>query len=334
VDSDLRRWCVGAPCSAGTPDEGTIALTAEQLSAAGYQAGLVVAFHTAMSGPVPAAAHRVDIHLPGYRGKSFIPVLAWLAATRLAAPDANVVWHVDKQQGPDSVLRLLGSLGWELEQTRHGRSRQLSGRAPAVAELPEPNRFSANVGGIPLRLAADYGVFSPNEIDAGTELLLRVALQGSPVPSLADIGTGYAPLAIGLVRNGIAARAAATDVDCIALWLAERNAADNGITGFEAVCSADPGDIGPTPLTVCNVPTHINAGQTAALMAGLLARARAGRLLAVVHASLEARYTRYFTAAGIRPARHPGLHHVVLDSVPELKYREAQRREAQRREAG
>jgi 16S rRNA G1207 methylase RsmC len=314
VNSELRRWRVGGACSARTPGEGQIALTAEQAPASGDQRGLVVGFHRAMTSRVPEAADRVDIHLPAYRGKSFIPVLAWLVATRLAGPCAGVVWHVDKQQGPDSVLRLLGSLGWELEQTRHGRSRQLSGQAPAAADLPEPRRFTADVGGIQLRLAADYGVFSPNGIDAGTQLLLRVALLGPPVTALADIGTGYAPLAVGLLRNGIARRAVATDVDCIALWLAERNSAENGVAAVETVWSADPGAVEPTPLTVCNVPTHITAEQSAALMGGLLRRARTGRLLTVVHASLEARYARYFTAAGIRPARHQGPHHVVLDS--------------------
>jgi 16S rRNA G1207 methylase RsmC len=312
VNSELRRWRVGGACGAETPDEGQIALTMEQAPAG--QRGRVVGFHRALTSEVPKAADRVDVYLPAYRGKSFIPVLAWLVAMRLAGHGAEVVWYVDKQQGPDSVQRLLGSLGWDLELTRHGRSRQLSGQAPAAADLPEPRGFTAEIGSSQLRFAADYGVFSPTGIDVGTELLLSVALLGPPVAALADIGTGYAPLAVGLLRNGIAQRAVATDVDCIALLLAERNGTQNGVTAIETVWSADPGDAEPTPLTVCNVPTHITAEQTAALMAGLLRRARAGRLLTVVHASLEARYARYFTAAGIRPARHQGPHHVVLDS--------------------
>jgi 16S rRNA G1207 methylase RsmC len=313
VNSELRCWRVGTPDSAGTADDGQIALTAAHLSAAADQRGPVVGFHRAMSDPLPKATDTVEVQLPAYRGNSFIPVLAWLAATRLAAPGAEVVWHVDKRQGPDSVQRLLGSLGWQLEQARRGRLRLLTGQPPPTTELPEPRQFTADIGAIRVQLAADYGVFSPAEIDAGSQLLLDVALRGPSVAALADIGVGYAPLAIGLVRNGIARRAVATDVDCIALWLAGRNAAANGAE-LHAVCSADPGAVEPTPLTVCNVPTHINAEQTAALMAGLLRRAQAGRLLAVVHASLEARYLRYFTAAGVRSVRHPGPHHVVLDS--------------------
>jgi 16S rRNA G1207 methylase RsmC len=336
VNGELRRWRVGGPDGAGGPagpdvsagcgggervgadgggDDGQVALTAEQMSAASVRPGTVVAFHRAMAGPLPTASGRVDVHLPAYRGKSLVPVLAWLTATRLAAPGAEVVWHLDKQQGPDSIQRLLASLGWRLDQARHGRLRLLSGQAPAAACLPEPRQFTAEIGGTSVRLAADYGVFSPAEIDAGTRLLLDVALRGPSVAALADIGTGYGPLAIGLLASGIAQRAVATDVDCIALWLAELNASMNGITAVEVTCSADPAAAEPTPLTVCNVPTHIDSEQTAALMAGLLRRARSGRLLAVIHASLEARYTRYFTEAGLHPARHPGPHHVVLDSA-------------------
>lgn len=281
----------------------------------------MLGFHQAMADPPPAAAQRVTITLPVYRGRSFVPVLAWLVATRLAAPGAEVTWQLDKQQGPDSIQRLLGSLGWRLTQTRHGsRQRWLTGQPPAPdprdpPRLPEPRSFTTTIGAAELTLAADFGVFSPTEIDAGTRLLLDVALRGPAARTLADIGTGYGPLAIGLLRNGIAQRAVATDVDCIALWLAQRNAAASEHSPVQAVWSADPGTAEPTDLTVCNVPTHINAEQTAALLTGLLRRAQDGRLLTVVHASLEARYTRYFTAAGFRPVRHQGPQHVVLDTA-------------------
>jgi hypothetical protein len=97
------------------------------------------------------------------------------------------------------------------------------------------------------------------------------------------------------------------------LWLAMRNAAENEVA-MVAEWTADPADVEPSPLTVCNVPTHINAEQTGRLMRDLLQRARYGRLLVVVHGSLEARYSRYFQQAGIVPVRHPAAAHVVLDS--------------------
>ena len=107
----------------------------------------------------------------------------------------------------------------------------------------------------------------------------------------------------------------ATDVDCIALWLAERNAAACGVR-MDVHCTPDPLQAESTPLTVCNVPTHINAAQSAELMRGLAQRARGGReLLIVVHASLEARYARHLATAGLKAVRHPGPSHVVLEAT-------------------
>jgi 16S rRNA G1207 methylase RsmC len=151
-------------------------------------------------------------------------------------------------------------------------------------------------------------------VDEGTLDLFRVALAERPVPVLTDVGVGYGPLAVGLVRAGIAGRAVATDVDCLALWLAARNAEANGVH-LETVCTPDPAGAADTPLTVCNVPTHIDAAHTATLMRALAARAAGGRrLLAVVHASLADRYVRHLADAGLTARRHPGRDHVVLEA--------------------
>ncbi len=313
MNNELRRWVLGTP-AAVAGDDGVVGLTAADLLIARGRAGLAVGLHEAMGTAVPKAGERVDIYLPAYRGKTFIPVLSWLVATRLSSVHSNAVWHIDKQQGPNSVMNLLTGLGWKLDRERKGRETLLSGWPPADVILPEPRDFVAEIGAGSLRLAADYGVFSPGEVDMGTELLLQVALRGPAVEVLADIGIGYGPLAIGLIRNGIARRGVATDIDCVALWLAQRNAETNQVP-LEVVCSPDSSTVASTRLTVCNVPTHINAEQTQALMGGLLRRARQGRLLAVVHASLETRYARYFVDSGVPVTRHAGATHVVLDSA-------------------
>lgn len=308
----LDCWYVCDPPTPLEARDGVVRLiAAEPASTAGAPAA-VMGFHEAMSASVPRAEDRVGINLPGYRGKNFVPVLSALVSSRLAGQDAVITWHVDRQQGPQSVQRLLGSLGWELDRTRNGRTTVLSGGPPAPQAWPEPRDFTSVIGAVSLRLSADYGVFSPGGVDAGTALLLSVALQGPRAEVLADIGIGYGPIAIALVKNGIAGRAVGTDVDSVALWLAQRNAEAAGVR-LEVAWSPDPLAAGPADLTVCNIPTHITADQTREFMTGLLARARHGRLLAVVHASLEARYLRYFTRAGLRPARHPGPAHVVFD---------------------
>lgn len=295
---------------------GTIAYTAAELIENRKEAGPAVPLHTAMSAE-PVRADSVLVRLPEYRGKSLIPVLSWLVADRLARPGAEVSWYLQKQQGPASCAALLTGLGWQdVGHKREGRLVRISGRPPESTELPEAKSFTDTIGSVELDFLADYGVFSPGHVDDGTALLAEVALQQEPVDAVADIGIGYGPLAIGLVRNGMARRAVATDVDCLALWLAERNAAANGVP-LTVECTPDPLDVELTPLTVCNVPTHIQADHSTALMNSLAGRVRdGGKLLAVVHASLEERYVRKLETAGVRvAARHRGAAHVVLEAT-------------------
>jgi 16S rRNA G1207 methylase RsmC len=216
---------------------------------------------------------------------------------------------VERRLGPEYVRRELSPLGWELIASRAGRWLLLEGAVPAPHALPPPRSFVA--GGV--RFEADYGVFSPERIDPGSALLLDVASRFEPVDAVADIGIGYGALALSLVVGRLAARAVGTDVDSIALWLAERNAADAGVP-LEVKLDADPLAIPRTPLTVCNVPTHVDAARTAALMGGLAERARDGRLLAVVHASLEERYARHLDRPSLSVTHHAGAGYVVFEA--------------------
>lgn len=304
-------WHIGLPRRYGK-DDGVVAFTASELEEAASLAFTAVGFHDVMRGPMPRTP-RVEIHVPPYRPKTLIPVLSWLA-TRLAQDGAEVTWYLDKRQGPDSVRKLLEGLGWALGKDRKERTVRLRGAPPPAATLPEPAGFIACLGAHQARLAADYGVFSPDHVDEGTLLLLDVALGHPPVDMVADIGVGYGSLAIGLVLNAVAQAAVGTDVDCIALWLAERNASAHGIP-LTLTCAPDPSGVQPTPLTICNIPTHINAEQTARFMTGLARRAEHGTLLTVVHTSLEDRYTRHLASGRLRVSRHPGPAHVVLEAT-------------------
>lgn len=222
-------------------------------------------------------------------------------------------WYLGRKQGADSVRKLLAGLGWVLRKERYGRDVRLTGSPPAEAPLPGPAGFTARLGARSAWLAADYGVFSPGRIDDGTALLLDVALSHGPVEAVADIGVGYGPLAIGIVLNSAAGAGIGTDVDCVALWLAGRNAGDLGVP-LSLVPTQDPASVPPTPLTVCNIPTHINASQSARLMTGLARRAEQGTLLVVVHSSLEGRYERHLATRRLRLTRHAGPAHVVIEA--------------------
>jgi 16S rRNA G1207 methylase RsmC len=313
VAGQLARWQVGFPAADSVPGDGVIAFTADQLPPAAAASASVLGLHEAMRPRELPRAAAVRVRLPAYRGKALLAVLSWLVTERLAVPDAEVAWLLDKRQGPGSCQTLLTDLGWRnLRRRRADGLISIAGQPPPHAELPEPRRFTARVGSADLSFAADYGVFSPGRIDDGTMLLAEVALGHRPVPAVADIGTGYGPLAAALVGNGTAGRAVATDIDCIGLWLAERNWADNGVD-VTAVCTPDPLLVEHTALTVCNVPTHLEVAGATALMRGLAGRAVQGRtLMIVVHASLERRYARHLVDAGLTIDRHEGDAHVVL----------------------
>jgi 16S rRNA (guanine1207-N2)-methyltransferase len=311
----LDHWYVNAAPEPGAA-AGVVALHATDLVQPAPGSARRIGFDQAMHTDLPKAS-RVTIRVPGYRGKAFIPVLSWLVSTRLGAPDAWVTWLLTKQQGPKSLAAQLTALGWrDVTSRRDGALVAITGSLPAAeGPPPEPRGFVEELGGRSFRFDADYGVFSPDRVDDGTRLLAEVALQGEPVDAVADIGIGYGALAVSLVGNGRARRAVGTDVDCIALWLAMRNAAENGVR-LDAVCTADPGAVCDTPLTVCNVPTHINAEQTAALIASLAHRARGGAALKiVVHRTLEDRYANHLRRHGLRLTAHHGEAHVVLEAV-------------------
>lgn len=266
-----------------------------------------VPFHELAAGRVSLpAGEPIEIAPPGYRGKRLLPVLSWLVTNRVAERPARAVWRVERRHGPDYARRLLEPLGWTLEPERAARWVLLHGEVPPPHELPPPRSFEAHG----VRFEADYGVFSPDRIDPGSELLLELA-GDHPVDKVADIGTGYGALAILLIKAGVAERALATEVDSISAWLAERNARAAGVD-LNLQLDPDPLVFGATPLTVCNVPTHLDARRTASMMGGLAERARHGRLLVVVHASLEGRYARCLT--GLRLHRHARGEHVVLDA--------------------
>jgi 16S rRNA G1207 methylase RsmC len=224
---------------------------------------------------------------------------------------AQVSWLVESSKGPKSIRKLLEQAGWRLDLTRSGKITRLTGVLDRAYEIPQPSAFRTDLGSKTVELFADYGVFSPGRIDDGTALLLDIALGERPVETVADIGVGYGPLAIGLVMNGIATRAVATDVDSVALWLAEQNAGRHSVR-LDLALTDNPIEAESTALTVCNIPTHISSDGTRLLTDSLGMRAASGRVLAVVHSTLTDRYTRYFAALGRAVAATPGPQHTVL----------------------
>ena len=309
--AEIECWHVGGLPAMRTR-AGVVALDYEQFEAA-HRAGLVVVpFHASLTLDPSARSPEVVVEVPSHRGKNLVWLLSWIVTSRLATPGASARWEVHDRRALSAVSRVLAGHGWVVHKEK-GRSAALSGLVPAPHPAPEPDRFEVRLGDRDLEFEADFGVFSHGRIDEGTALLFDVALARPAVDSVADVGTGYGPLAIGLVANGRAGRAVGSEVDALALCLAGRNARSAGID-LQLAFEPDPARLPPTDLTVCNIPTHIALGPTGHLAAGLRARLRYGPVLAVVHAGLEERYSRHLSAPGTRLRRHPGSAHVVLEA--------------------
>src|SRR5581483_11976182 len=82
VAGELRRWVIGAAATV-TAEDGVVAFTADEMMAVRGRPAVVLGFHEAATKGVPAWASEASVIVPGYRGKSLIPVLSWLVTNHL-----------------------------------------------------------------------------------------------------------------------------------------------------------------------------------------------------------------------------------------------------------
>ncbi|AEE45716.1 class I SAM-dependent methyltransferase [Cellulomonas fimi] len=88
------------------------------------------------------------------------------------------------------------------------------------------------------------GVFSPDHVDLGTQVLLRTAPPAPAQGDLLDLGCGWGPVALSLALESPDARVWAVDVNERALDLVRRNAAALGLANVVAALPDDvPDDV-------------------------------------------------------------------------------------------
>jgi 16S rRNA (guanine1207-N2)-methyltransferase len=88
------------------------------------------------------------------------------------------------------------------------------------------------------------GVFSPDRIDVGTQVLLANTPPPPPGGNLLDLGCGWGPIALTLATESPNATVWAVDVNERALDLVRRNAQTLGLTNINAVLPEDvPSDV-------------------------------------------------------------------------------------------
>jgi len=105
-------------------------------------------------------------------------------------------------------------------------------------------RFSVTLAGREVELTTAGGIFSPERIDAGTQVLLGSIPKPPPGGNLLDLGCGWGPIALTLALESPNATVWAVDVNERALDLVRRNAAELGLTNVNACLPADvPADV-------------------------------------------------------------------------------------------
>ena len=102
----------------------------------------------------------------------------------------------------------------------------------------------ARINGIDFDLSTSNGIFSPERIDAGTQVLLANVSPPPPGGNLLDLGCGWGPISLSLALASPHATVWAVDVNERALDLVRRNAAAVGANNVRAVTPDEvPDDI-------------------------------------------------------------------------------------------
>lgn len=105
-------------------------------------------------------------------------------------------------------------------------------------------QITATLAGRPYELTTAGGVFSPDRIDAGTQVLLANTPPPPPGGNILDLGCGWGPIALSLAIESPHATVWAVDVNERALDLVRRNARALGLTNINAVLPEDvPDDV-------------------------------------------------------------------------------------------
>jgi len=105
-----------------------------------------------------------------------------------------------------------------------------------IDELKKDLLIEAVLMNKPLKLATTWGIFSPREIDSGTDLFLKY-LEIKEDEIALDIGCGYGPLGLAIAANAPKGQVHMVDKDFVAVDYANKNAQKNNLGNAKAYLS-------------------------------------------------------------------------------------------------
>ena len=116
----------------------------------------------------------------------------------------------------------------------------------------------SNMHDVPLTLHTTWGIFSPRQIDEGTELLLKY-IEVKPDDDCLDLGCGYGPIGLTLAKLAPQGHTILVDRDFIAIEYSQKNIKHNNITNAEALLSNGFNQIRDRKfdIVVSNIPAKV-----------------------------------------------------------------------------
>ena len=128
-----------------------------------------------------------------------------------------------------------------------------------IEQLKQDLHIQANLAGKDLKFATTWGIFSPREIDSGTDLFLKYLDIKEDEVAL-DIGCGYGPIGLAIAANASKGQVHMVDKDFVAVDYSNKNAKLNNLANAQAYLSnglsAVPKDIQFTTV-VSNIPAKV-----------------------------------------------------------------------------
>ncbi|GAE26023.1 ribosomal RNA small subunit methyltransferase c [Halalkalibacter wakoensis JCM 9140] len=125
----------------------------------------------------------------------------------------------------------------------------------------EERDWSFSLRGQAFRFYSDRGVFSKQEVDFGSSLLIHSFIFPDVKGDLLDVGCGYGPIGISLAANDHKRKVHMVDVNERALALATRNAERNSVNNVEIYKSNCLDNVLKTDFAVVVTNPPIRAGK-------------------------------------------------------------------------
>lgn len=153
-----------------------------------------------------------------------------------------------------------------------------------IEALKQDLHIDANLLGNALKFATTWGIFSPREIDSGTDLLLKY-LEINEDEIALDVGCGYGPIGLAIAAKAPKGQVHMVDKDFVAVEYANKNAALNGLTNAQAYLSNGlskvPKEMQFTTV-VSNIPAKVGKEMLSILLHDIHAQLAPGGQLVVV----------------------------------------------------